>query len=171
MPLEHVRRTSIFTTHTPVPAGNEEFDEELVVRYVGKLAEEAGLDDEALLELGRFGDKPGFGMTPLALRLSAYANGVSDLHGEVAREMWASLWPGQETPIGHVTNGVHIGTWLDPALGELLAVRAASTAGGAARTRRTGLQRATPSAGGDLARPRRGEGAARRARRASTATG
>ncbi len=75
--LEHVRRTSIFTTHTPVPAGNEEFDEELVVRYVGKLAETAGLDREALLELGRFGDKPGFGMTPLALRLSAYANGVS----------------------------------------------------------------------------------------------
>ena len=59
-------------------------------------------------------------MTPFALRLSAYANGVSDLHGEVAREMWSSLWPGQETPIGHVTNGVHIGTWLDPALGELL---------------------------------------------------
>ena len=118
--LEHVRRTSIFTTHTPVPAGNEEFDEELVGRYVGKLAESAGLAQEALLELGRFGDKPGFGMTPLALRLSAYANGVSDLHGEVAREMWSSLWPGQETPIGHVTNGVHIGTWLDPALGELL---------------------------------------------------
>ena len=118
--LEHVRRTSIFTTHTPVPAGNEEFDEELVVRYVGKLAAEAGLDDQALLDLGRFGDKPGFGMTPFALRLSAYANGVSDLHGEVAREMWSSLWPGQETPIGHVTNGVHIGTWLDPALGELL---------------------------------------------------
>jgi starch phosphorylase len=118
--LEEIRRTSIFTTHTPVPAGNEEFDEELVVRYVGKLAAEAGLDDQALLELGRFGDKPGFGMTPFALRLSAYANGVSDLHGEVAREMWASLWPDQEPPIGHVTNGVHIGSWLDPALGELL---------------------------------------------------
>ena len=88
--------------------------------------------DEALLELGRFGDKPGFGMTPFALRLSAYANGVSDLHGEVAREMWASLWPGEETPIGHVTNGVHIGTWLDPALGELLRY-AGVNPGGAAR--------------------------------------
>ena len=118
--LEQVRASSVFTTHTPVPAGNEVFDEELVFRYVGPLAAEAGLDREALLDLGRFGDKPGFGLTPLALRLSAYANGVSELHGAVAREMWAPLWPGQETPIGHVTNGVHLGTWLDPGLTELL---------------------------------------------------
>ena len=118
--LEHVRSSSVFTTHTPVPAGNEVFDEELVFSYVGPLAAEAGLDREALLSLGRFGDKPGFGLTPLALRLSAYANAVSDLHGEVAREMWAGMWPGEEAHIGHVTNGVHIGTWLDPALGELL---------------------------------------------------
>ena len=116
--LEHVRTTSVFTTHTPVPAGNEVFDEELVVRYVGELAEDAGLDRERFLELGRFGDEPGFGLTPLALRLSASANGVSALHGEVAREMWSAL--GGQTPIGHITNGVHIGTWLDPALGELL---------------------------------------------------
>jgi starch phosphorylase len=118
--LEHVRRSSIFTTHTPVPAGNEVFGEELVESYVGPLAAEAGLDRDSLLALGRFGDKPGFGLTPLALRLSAYANGVSDLHGEVAREMWEAMWPGQETPIGHVTNGVHLGTWLDPALADLL---------------------------------------------------
>lgn len=114
--LEHVRRSSVFTTHTPVPAGNEVFDEELVGRYVGTLAEEAGLDRDALLDLGRFGDKSGFGMTPLALRLSAYANGVSDLHGDVARGMWGDL--GRE--IAHVTNGIHVGTWLDPALAELL---------------------------------------------------
>ena len=118
--VEHVRSSSVFTTHTPVPAGNEVFDEELVYSYVGALAAEAGFDREALLSLGRFGDKPGFGLTPLALRLSAHANGVSDLHGEVAREMWAGMWPGEETPIGHVTNGVHLGTWLDPALEELL---------------------------------------------------
>jgi starch phosphorylase len=103
-----------------VPAGNEVFDEELVRRYVGALAEEAGLTDEQLLELGRVGEERGFGLTPFALRLSGFANGVSDLHGEVAREMWAPLWPGEETPIGHVTNGVHVGTWLDPALAELL---------------------------------------------------
>ncbi len=118
--LEHVRASSVFTTHTPVPAGNEVFDEELVYRYVGPLAAEAGLDREVLLELGRFGDKPGFGLTPLALRLSAYANGVSELHGVVAREMWEPLWPGRETPIGHITNGVHLGTWIDPGLAELL---------------------------------------------------
>jgi starch phosphorylase len=114
--LELVRDSSVFTTHTPVPAGNEVFDEELVLRYAGKLAADAGLDREALLGLGRLGDKSGFGLTPLALRLSAYANGVSELHGSVAREMWAEL--GRE--IGHVTNGVHVGTWLDPALAELL---------------------------------------------------
>ena len=116
--LEHVRASSVFTTHTPVPAGNEVFDEELVARYVGDLAAQAGLDREALLELGRFGEEPGFGLTPLALRLSAAANGVSDLHGEVARQMWGEL--GERTPIGHVTNGVHTGTWLDPALADLL---------------------------------------------------
>ncbi len=118
--LEAIRRSSVFTTHTPVPAGNEVFEEELVTRYVGALAEEGGLDGEQLLAFGRFGGEPGFGLTPFALRLSAYANGVSDLHGEVAREMWAPLWPGQEPPIGHVTNGVHVDSWLDPALGELL---------------------------------------------------
>ena len=118
--LEHIRRTTVFTTHTPVPAGNEVFDGELVLRYVGGLAADAGLSDEALLGLGRNGDADGFGLTPLALRLSAHANGVSELHGEVAREMWAGLWPGAEPPIGHVTNGVHLDTWLAPELHELL---------------------------------------------------
>jgi glycogen phosphorylase len=118
--LELIRRSSVFTTHTPVPAGNEVFDEELVARYVGDLAASAGLDRERLLELGRFGGEAGFGLTPFALRTTAFANGVSDLHGAVAREMWAPLWPDEETPIGHVTNGVHLGTWLDPALAELL---------------------------------------------------
>ena len=118
--FERVRGSSVFTTHTPVPAGNEVFDEALVRRYVGGLAEDAGLGIERLLELGHFGEEPGFGLTPFALRLSAYANGVSDLHGGVARDMWAGLWPGEKPRIGHVTNGVHIGTWLEPALAELL---------------------------------------------------
>jgi glycogen phosphorylase len=116
--LERVRRSSVFTTHTPVPAGNEVFGEELVARYVGGLAAAAGLATEELLALGRFGDESGFGLTPLALRLSAQANGVSDLHGGVAREMWGELV--EDTPIGHVTNGVHLGTWLDPDLTALL---------------------------------------------------
>jgi len=121
--IEHVRATTVFTTHTPVPAGNEVFGEELVLRYVGGLADDAGIDADELLALGRFEGDGGFGLTPLALRLSSYANGVSALHGEVAREMWASLWPhrnGDEPPIGHITNGVHLGTWLDPALVRLL---------------------------------------------------
>ncbi len=118
--LEHIRRSTVFTTHTPVPAGNEVFDDVLVLRYVGGLAADAGISGETLLALGRTPDTDGFGMTPLALRLSAYANAVSALHGEVAREMWAGLWPSQEPRIGHVTNGVHLGTWIAPELGELL---------------------------------------------------
>ena len=118
--LERVRRSTIFTTHTPVPAGNEVFDDALVLRYVGGLATLAGLSGDDLLALGRTEGTDGFGLTPLALRLSAAANAVSELHGEVAREMWTSLWPGEEPQIGHVTNGVHLGTWLAPELDALL---------------------------------------------------
>ena len=118
--LEHIRRSTVFTTHTPVPAGNEVFGDELVLRYAGGLAAQAGLSGEDLLGLGRGDSTDGFGLTPLALRLSAYANGVSELHGEVARKMWAGLWPNAEPPIGHVTNGVHLGTWIAPELDELL---------------------------------------------------
>ena len=98
--IERVRESTVFTTHTPVPAGNEVFDEELVARYLG----------EEVLELGRWNGDEGFGMTPFALRMSAHANGVSEVHGEVAREMWTAIG----TAIGHVTNGVHPGTWTAP---------------------------------------------------------
>lgn len=117
--IARVKRSTVFTTHTPVPAGNEIFGTELVTRYVGPLANEAGIDNERLLALGDFGEPDSFGLTPFALRMSAYANGVSALHGEVAREMWSSL-DGVGTEIGHVTNGVHLGTWLDPGLVQLL---------------------------------------------------
>jgi starch phosphorylase len=118
--LDRVRRTTVFTTHTPVPAGNEVFGSDLVARYVGGLAESAGISTEQLLALGRSDGTDGFGLTPLALRLSSHANGVSRLHGEVAREMWRGLWPGDEPPIDAITNGVHLGTWLAPELAELL---------------------------------------------------
>ncbi len=118
--FERVRSTTVFTTHTPVPAGNEVFDDALVLRYVGALAGRGGFSGDELLALGHTEGTDGFGLTPLALRLSAGANGVSELHGEVAREMWAPLWPGAESPIGHVTNGVHLGTWLAPELDALL---------------------------------------------------
>ncbi|HET7129900.1 MAG TPA: alpha-glucan family phosphorylase, partial [Gaiellaceae bacterium] len=118
--LEEVRRTTVFTTHTPVPAGNEVFGDDLVLRYVGDLARSAGISDDRLLDLGRSADTDGFGLTPLALRLSAHRNGVSELHGDVARDMWRALWPGEATPIEAITNGVHLGTWLAPELAELL---------------------------------------------------
>jgi starch phosphorylase len=118
--LAQVRESTIFTTHTPVPAGNEVFADDLVLRYVGSLGARAGLTPEELLALGHADGTEGFGLTPLALRVTAHANAVSKLHGEVAREMWAGLWPGRPVPIGHVTNGVHLGTWIAPELRELL---------------------------------------------------
>ncbi|HEX3805524.1 MAG TPA: alpha-glucan family phosphorylase [Gaiellaceae bacterium] len=114
--LERVRRSTVFTTHTPVPAGNEIFGDDLVSRYVGDLAARAGLSHEQLLALGRANGTDGFGLTPLALRMSSHANGVSQLHGEVAREMWEELG----LSIDAITNGVHLGTWLAPELAELL---------------------------------------------------
>jgi starch phosphorylase len=127
--LERVRAGGVFTTHTPVPAGNEVFADDLVCRYLAALGRELGLAEEELLALGRVRDgDEGFGMTPLALRTSARANGVSRLHGEVARRMWRGLWPerpADRVPIGHVTNGVHPLTWLHPALRELLVAHGA----------------------------------------------
>jgi starch phosphorylase len=122
--LERVRASTVFTTHTPVPAGNEVFDPELVHRYLADAVAASGLswDEFARLALvPAYGS--GFGMTPFALRTSAYANGVSELHGAVSRRMWAALWPerpAEEAPIGHVTNGVHARTWLAPELERVL---------------------------------------------------
>jgi starch phosphorylase len=118
--LAQVAATTVFTTHTPVPAGNEVFADELVLRYVGAPAEQAGLSPDELLGLGRSDGAADFGLTPLALRLSAHANAVSKLHGEVARSMWAELSPDERAPIGHITNGVHLGTWIAPELAEAL---------------------------------------------------
>jgi len=106
-PLDDVRGSTVFTTHTPVPAGNEVFEPALVQRYLAGLVAGAGLDWDEFLALGRIAQDDLFGLTPLALRLSGRANGVSELHGEVAREMWSAL----DAPIGSVTNGVHARTW------------------------------------------------------------
>jgi starch phosphorylase len=114
--FDQVRRTTVFTTHTPVPAGNEVFSNELVAQYAGNLAGLAGLTNQELLAFGHSEGGHGFGLTPLALRLSAHANGVSELHGEVAREMWDEL----DVPIDAITNGVHLGTWLAPELADLV---------------------------------------------------
>jgi starch phosphorylase len=113
---ERVRASTVFTTHTPVPAGNEIFDAWLVEQNVASLVQRCGYSWEEFAALGRTGaSDAAFGLTPFALRTSAYANGVSALHGEVSREMWHRLWPGRsidDVPISSVTNGVHARSWI-----------------------------------------------------------
>lgn len=110
--------SNVFTTHTPVPAGNDTFEPELVEQYFGAYRQQLGLSSEEFLRLGRVArDNPEepFCMTVLALRASTYANGVSRLHGEVARKMWQDAYPNVpagEIPIGSITNGVHIFSWV-----------------------------------------------------------
>jgi len=121
-----VAETTVFTTHTPVPDGNETFDPALVARYLRRYVEKLGLDFNEFAGLGRIDPSDAaepFGMTPLALRLSHHRNGVSRLHGRVSRAMWHGLWPSRrvdKVPIGSITNGIHIRTWLHPRMGELL---------------------------------------------------
>jgi starch phosphorylase len=112
--MELVAAGTVFTTHTPVSAGHDIFDMQLVARYLSKMTESLGLDFEQLYALGlNAGD--GFNMTCLALRCSRFHNGVSRIHGQVASEMEAGIWPQiphRENPIRHVTNGVHLQTFL-----------------------------------------------------------
>jgi starch phosphorylase len=118
-----VRGSTVFTTHTPVPEGNERFDVALARRYLADLAEGCGVPVEVLLDLGAAPGDDAFGLTPLALRSSAFSNGVSALHGGVSRSMWKGLWAedaADKVPIGHVTNGVHAPTWVAPEIRELL---------------------------------------------------
>jgi len=122
--LEQLRSSTVFTTHTPVPAGNEVFDAGLVRRNVGHLVARCGLEWEDFAELGKLEpDDAVFGLTPFALRTSAWANGVSELHGAVSRVMWHGLWsdrPAGEVPITSITNGVHARTWISDELEDLL---------------------------------------------------
>ncbi|MFC0846017.1 alpha-glucan family phosphorylase [Streptomyces noboritoensis] len=119
--LESVRAGTVFTTHTPVPAGIDRFDRELVAHHLGDDGELPGVDVSKILQLGMEtypGGEPNlFNMAVMGLRLAQRANGVSTLHGEVSREMFAGLWPGfdpSEVPITSVTNGVHAPTWVAP---------------------------------------------------------
>ena len=119
--LEAVRAGTVFTTHTPVPAGIDRFDRELVARHFGSEAELPRLDVQHILNLGMEtypGGEPNlFNMAVMGLRLGQRANGVSLLHGQVSREMFSGLWPGfdaEEVPITSVTNGVHAPTWVAP---------------------------------------------------------
>jgi starch phosphorylase len=123
---EAVWPTNIFTTHTPVPAGNERFEISLIEKYFRDWTDILGITWNEFLGLGRINvadDRETFCMTVLALKMAAYANGVARLHGVVSRDMWKDLWPGlplEEIPIGHVTNGVHSRTWVSNSMIELL---------------------------------------------------
>ncbi len=118
--LRRVAPQVVFTTHTPVPAGHDRFSERLVDEHLGPLCAELGLPLHELMGLGRVHPHDGgeaFCMTVLALKASHRANAVSSLHGQVSRAMWAGLYPGatdDRVPIGHITNGVHVPTWLAP---------------------------------------------------------
>ncbi|HLH31393.1 MAG TPA: alpha-glucan family phosphorylase [Terriglobia bacterium] len=115
-----VSREVVFTTHTPVPAGHDRFHKDLIEEHLGPLREALQISYDRLMEFGR--ENPSnpyeeFCMTILGLKLSRRANAVSALHGEVSRAMWTGLYPGRSedaVPIGHITNGVHVPTWLAP---------------------------------------------------------
>ncbi|MGZ5004596.1 MAG: alpha-glucan family phosphorylase [Chthoniobacterales bacterium] len=117
--LQLVAASDIFTTHTPVPAGNDAFPREMMRKYFDDFAKEMGIPFDELFTFGQTrvnADDP-FSMTILALRASRHSNGVSKLHGEVSRGLWKDVWSGvpvQEVPITSITNGIHTKTWLAP---------------------------------------------------------
>ncbi|MDQ3651078.1 MAG: alpha-glucan family phosphorylase [Acidobacteriota bacterium] len=120
---EDVRRRCVFTTHTPVSAGHDEFVKSLVEMCFGEgYWQQLGLTREEFLDLGRVtigNEEELFGLTPLALRMCRSTNGVSRIHGRVSRALWMKMYPGQtasEVPITHITNGVHAPTWVAPLL-------------------------------------------------------
>ena len=124
--FEAAKSSNIFTVHTPVAAGNDEFPVEMIDKYFGHYYGKLGINRDQFLALGRIhadsATEP-FKMPVLAIRTSAYRNGVSQLHGEVSRKIWAGLWPElptDEVPINAITNGVHAKTWLSPEMNSLL---------------------------------------------------
>jgi starch phosphorylase len=116
--LKIIKADTVFTTHTPVPAGNEAFDCHLVEKYMAAYAKDMGVDVKRLIDMGlsypEGGGQP-FNLTALAIRMSCRVNGVSKLHGEVSSHMWHHLFPDKQAndmPVKYVTNGVHVATWL-----------------------------------------------------------
>lgn len=118
--LETVRFSSLFTTHTPVPAGHDFFSEDMLRTYMPHYADRLGISWESFMALGKMHPEIAdeqYSMSVLAAKLSSEVNGVSKIHGGVSREMFKDLYPGyfaDEIHIGHVTNGVHYGTWVAP---------------------------------------------------------
>lgn len=123
--LEAVKSNTIFTTHTPVPAGHDLFPAAMIDQYLGHYYPALGIKSGDFLGLAWDEGREMFNMTLLALNLSAYCNGVSRLHGEVSREMFAHLYPGipvEEIPISYVTNGIHTLTWLAQEIKDLYSI-------------------------------------------------
>jgi starch phosphorylase len=124
--LEAARARTVFTTHTPVPAGNDSYPRDQAAAAVEGLAQELGITPLDVIAFGTAHPEEGadaFGVTQAALHLSSAAGGVSRRHGRIAREMWNELWPEldpDQVPIGHVTNGVHVPTWIGAPMRELL---------------------------------------------------
>ena len=122
---ERTARMTVFTTHTPVPAGHDRFRPELIEEHLGPLRDALRIDEHRLMSLGRVNPndpEETFCMTVLALKTSRRVNGVSALHGQVSRKMWHSLWPQRErheVPIGHITNGIHVPSWIAPEMARL----------------------------------------------------
>ena len=117
--LQVVASANVFTTHTPVPAGNDAFPREMMKRYFGDFAAQLQIPFDEFFRFGQTSVNPqdAFSMTVLALRASRHANGVSKLHGDVSRSLWKDVWagvPGHEVPITSITNGVHTKTWMAP---------------------------------------------------------
>ena len=122
--IEIVSRTTIFTTHTPVAAGHDEFSRDIAIPVISQFKERLGLSENELMAFGKddWHDPSKFSMFSLGLNMSRHCNGVSELHGKVARRMWAHLWsnrPENEIPIGHITNGVHIPTFISEGISSL----------------------------------------------------
>ncbi|MBI4303962.1 MAG: alpha-glucan family phosphorylase [Chloroflexi bacterium] len=120
--VEKIQATTIFTTHTPVPAGHDIFTPQLVEKYFRNYWGSLAIDGRTFLELGQLHGMQDFNMTTLALRMSGRRHGVSQLHGMITRRMWHGLWPTvneNEVPISSITNGVHVLTWIAPEMGRL----------------------------------------------------
>jgi glycogen phosphorylase len=123
--VPQVRATSLFTTHTPVPAGHDAFSRAQVEECIGPIWDEMGVSRDVVLDLGHHPseERGRFHMAVTAIRLSGRVNAVSQRHGEESRRLWSALWPGRDAakvPIGYITNGVHLTTWMSHHMGELL---------------------------------------------------
>ncbi len=122
--VEAMAPSVCFTTHTPVPAGHDVFDQTMMEGHFWSLRAALGMTADEFMKLGQEGNPPAglFSLTVLAMRMSRYRNGVSALHGEVSRSLWTKVWPGlpeSEVPVRHITNGIHVPTWLAAPLADL----------------------------------------------------